>query len=238
MSGSILSCSNFFGASARSGRVVSPTSWISVISFTWYFAMSQLPASAAHQALPNRTPYSIMTVPRPGWTFHRARSLSTALSLLLIWLLAIKTASAAATIATTMGHPMTNQGRCMMTPPGWPDRHSRTGDHRSQLQLVRAKWLAAAVRSHRRPTSPSPSDPTKLVERFEPLGWQTYHELGTELTACGALPLEWPADILWYGPVGWGGRWRSELLTYSCSRQLLEAGAASSRTPARARQAR
>jgi 2-polyprenyl-6-methoxyphenol hydroxylase-like FAD-dependent oxidoreductase len=46
--------------------------------------------------------------------------------------------------------------------------------------------------------------------------------LGQELMAAGAIPLEWPADILWHNPAGWGGRFRSGLVTYSCSRELLE----------------
>lgn len=46
--------------------------------------------------------------------------------------------------------------------------------------------------------------------------------LGAELVESGAVPLEWPADILWHSPFGWGGRFRAGLLTYSTSRELLE----------------
>ncbi len=46
--------------------------------------------------------------------------------------------------------------------------------------------------------------------------------LNDELTRAGAVPLEWPADILWHSPFGWGGRFRSGLVTHSSSRELLE----------------
>jgi 2-polyprenyl-6-methoxyphenol hydroxylase-like FAD-dependent oxidoreductase len=46
--------------------------------------------------------------------------------------------------------------------------------------------------------------------------------LGAELAAAGAVSLEWPADLMWLSPAGWGVRFRSGLTTYSCSRELLE----------------
>ena len=54
-----------------------------------------------------------------------------------------------------------------------------------------------------------------LLERLFP-------GFGAELAAAGAERLEWPADILWYGPFGWGGRARLGLVTYSSGRELLE----------------
>lgn len=54
-----------------------------------------------------------------------------------------------------------------------------------------------------------------LLERLFP-------GFGADLAAAGAERLEWPADILWYGPFGWGGRTRAGLVTYSSGRELLE----------------
>lgn len=54
-----------------------------------------------------------------------------------------------------------------------------------------------------------------LLERLFP-------GFGAELASAGAVRLEWPADILWYGPFGWGGRTHAGLVTYSSGRELLE----------------
>lgn len=54
-----------------------------------------------------------------------------------------------------------------------------------------------------------------LLERLFP-------GFGAELAVAGAERLEWPADILWYGPFGWGGREHLGLVTFSCGRELLE----------------
>jgi 2-polyprenyl-6-methoxyphenol hydroxylase-like FAD-dependent oxidoreductase len=48
--------------------------------------------------------------------------------------------------------------------------------------------------------------------------------LGADLIAAGAVPLEWPADIVWHSPFGWGGRFQAGIRTYSASRELLEWG--------------
>jgi 2-polyprenyl-6-methoxyphenol hydroxylase-like FAD-dependent oxidoreductase len=48
--------------------------------------------------------------------------------------------------------------------------------------------------------------------------------LRQDLLDAGATPVEWPADIAWYGPDGPGIRFATGLVTYSCSRPLLEVG--------------
>ena len=46
--------------------------------------------------------------------------------------------------------------------------------------------------------------------------------LERELVAAGASTINFPADVAWLSPVGWGKRFTSALITYACSRERLE----------------
>ncbi len=54
-----------------------------------------------------------------------------------------------------------------------------------------------------------------LLERLFP-------GLVADLEAAGALPVDWPADVLWLTPAGWSDRFRTGLSILCCSRELLE----------------
>ncbi len=51
---------------------------------------------------------------------------------------------------------------------------------------------------------------------------QMFPKLGANLTAAGAVELDWGEDSLLLGSAGWYPRFRSELKTITCSRNLLE----------------
>jgi 2-polyprenyl-6-methoxyphenol hydroxylase-like FAD-dependent oxidoreductase len=53
---------------------------------------------------------------------------------------------------------------------------------------------------------------------------QLFPGLEQQMLAEGAIPLEWPQDTAWYVPNAAGVRFRSGLITYACSRPLLEWG--------------
>src|SRR5574341_762339 len=63
--------------------------------------MSQFPALAANQMRARRLPYSIITVPRPGWMFHSARLRSTTLN--LSWMIFSASAAGIPGIAVSVG---------------------------------------------------------------------------------------------------------------------------------------
>lgn len=73
-----------------------------------------------------------------------------------------------------------------------------------------------------RPGVPQARHVHALLVRGRILLERLFPGFGAELAAAGAERLEWPADIVWYGPFGWGGRERLGLVTYSCGRELLE----------------
>jgi hypothetical protein len=43
-----------------------------------------------------------------------------------------------------------------------------------------------------------------------------------DLVEAGALRFDWRADFLWLTPVDWGGRAGSDIVTVTCTRELLE----------------
>src|SRR6266545_4171436 len=69
--------------------------------------MSQLSALAANQRRARRLPYSIITVPRPGWMFHNARLRSTVLNLSMTSF----STSAAGTPGTAVGGALVSVGK-------------------------------------------------------------------------------------------------------------------------------
>jgi 2-polyprenyl-6-methoxyphenol hydroxylase-like FAD-dependent oxidoreductase len=83
-----------------------------------------------------------------------------------------------------------------------------------------------------RDTFPAGSEPRKGVPQARHLhlllvrGAQILDELlpglTTELTAAGAVAVEWPADMLWQAAAGWSSRFGSTVTLLSCRRDLLE----------------
>jgi 2-polyprenyl-6-methoxyphenol hydroxylase-like FAD-dependent oxidoreductase len=51
---------------------------------------------------------------------------------------------------------------------------------------------------------------------------QLFPGIESELVACGAVSLDWYADVHWFGPAGWMARGERGFLTWSTSRDLLE----------------
>ncbi|MGU7811563.1 FAD-dependent oxidoreductase [Burkholderia sp. AW49-1] len=51
---------------------------------------------------------------------------------------------------------------------------------------------------------------------------QLFPGIENELIALGAVPLDWHADVRWFGPAGWMAHGESGFVTWSTSRDLLE----------------
>ena len=93
-------------------------------------------------------------------------------------------------------------------------------EHLGQVTVVERD--RPPLRPDFRPGVPQARHVHALFVRGRVLLERLFPGLGAELAAAGAERLQWPADILWYGPFGWGGRACSGLVTYSSGRELLE----------------
>ncbi len=73
-----------------------------------------------------------------------------------------------------------------------------------------------------RPGVPQANQSHGILVRGQRILEQLFPGLGRELTAAGAVPLDWIGDTLYGSPDGVYPRFPSDLITTSCSRSLLE----------------
>jgi len=93
-------------------------------------------------------------------------------------------------------------------------------DHVDQVTIVERDRLPDEARF--RAGVPQSRHVHQLLARGRAILEQLFPGIARELLAAGAPAIDWPADLVWLTPNGWGLRYRAGIETIGCSRELLE----------------